>query len=391
MSSATKICVFTRTWLSSGAGLFAQELVAGLVEAGANVTFVAPSAEKPVYETPRPRLKRLRAPRERRDNAPKAVRALASLARVVVGTLQALRARLSNRLFIVTIPEPLPFAVPMLALLWLTGARIIFVAHDPLPHAWSLPRKLHGFERWLHGVCYRLARVVVVLSEPSRTRLLEAYPQVSCPVEVIEHGVFILEQVSAVPGSGQLLLFGTLRRNKGVREAIEGTILAARQGVPVRLLVAGEPYKEEPDYWRECLELAQSAPDVVTLSVGYVPDEEMETLFSQSDALILPYQEFFSQSGVAMMAASNGRPIIATRAGGVGALIAEGMPASAIAAPVDGASVAQAIAAFYATPREDWQQAVQAYQAYTREHRSWAAIGRHYLTLASSLTGRLEA
>jgi hypothetical protein len=52
-ASRLSVCVFTRTWLSSGAGLFAQELVASMLNAGAAVTFVAPRAEDPRFEAPR--------------------------------------------------------------------------------------------------------------------------------------------------------------------------------------------------------------------------------------------------------------------------------------------------------------------------------------------------
>lgn len=385
MTPEPTICVFTRTWLSSGAGLFAQELAQGLLDSGAAVTFVAPRAEKDKYETPHPRLRRIRQPRERRDDAGKFARVAASLARVGGGFLGLMRARLTNKIFIVTIADPLVFAVPMLAILRATGAKIIFVAHDPLPHAWSFPARLQNFEKWLHGACYDLAARVVVLSEPSAVKLREAYPRMTRPVAVIEHGVFLLDHDSEPLGAGQLLAFGSIRRNKGFIEAIEGTILAARRGVAVRLLIAGEPHKEDPDYCRDCLALAATAPEIVTARVGYVDDAELDRVFAETDALLMPYQDFFSQSGVAVLAASNGRPIVAARSGGVGELIAQGMPAAEIATPVTAETVASAIENFYRRPIAEWRVAARDFRDLTRSKWSWRAIGRKYLELAREL------
>lgn len=375
----------TRTWLSSGAGLFAQELVAGLVHSGAIVTFIAPEAENAAHEAPHPRLRRLRPPRERRDNGPRLLRAACSFARVLGSTMSLLRARLSNRVFIVSIPEPLLFGVPTLALLRLTGARLIFVAHDPVPHAWKLPLWLRGLELWMHKACYRLASITVVLSAPSAAKIRSAYPDFKGRIEVIEHGVFLLNEPNEIPGNHKLLLFGTLRRNKGVREAIEGTLIAASRGANVSLIVAGEPHSEDPSYWFDCEALARSAPEIVRLEIGYVQDDALERLFRESDALLMPYQEFFSQSGVALLAASNARPIVASMAGGIGSLIEEGMPATVIRSPITEQSVASAIEEFVAVPADTWRARAASYRELTMTIRSWNTIAQRYRALAEDV------
>jgi glycosyltransferase involved in cell wall biosynthesis len=375
----------TRTWLSSGAGLFAQELVAGLVHSGAKVTFVAPEAENQAYEAPHPRLRRLRPPRERRDNSPRLVRGGYSMARVFGSTASLLRARFTNRVFIVSIPEPLVFGLPALALLWFTGARLIFVAHDPVPHAWKLPPRFRELELWMHKACYRLASATVVLSEPSAAKIRSTYPDFKGRVEVIEHGVFLLKDPSELPGRHKLLLFGTLRRNKGVREAIEGTLIAASRGANVSLIVAGEPHNEDASYWHDCETLARAAPETIRLEIGYVQDDALDRLFRESDALLMPYREFFSQSGVALLAASNARPIVASMAGGIGSLIEEGMPATVIQMPITAQSVASAIEAFFAVPADTWRTRAASYRELTMTKRSWDAIGQRYRILAEEI------
>lgn len=374
----------TRTWLSSGCGLFAQELVAGLVESGAQVTFVAPSAEDPRYEASRPGLSRIKPPRELRGDTHRLIRAASSLVRIAGSALAMIKARFSNRVFVVSIPEPLAFGLPMLALLRLTGGRILFVAHDPVPHAWMLPAAFRGLEMWMHEASYRLASAVVVLSEPSKQKLLGTFPNMRQPVEVIEHGVFMLDDWTALPGSGRLLLFGTLRRNKGILEAIKGILIAAERGCTATLTIAGAPHREDAEYWQECEALAKTAPDKIALRIGYVENDALEQLIAESDALLMPYQEFFSQSGVALLAASNARPIIATSEGGLATLIDEGMPVARIASPVTAESVAKGVEAFMAIPAEEWRSRAEAYRDFTLAKRSWQVIGRQYLALSES-------
>jgi glycogen(starch) synthase len=378
--SGTRLCVYTRSWRSAGAGLFAQGLVDGLVAVGAQVTFVCPPVEDARFEQPRDRLARIRPPRELVGRGSRVRRALVSLARIAGGVAGLAHARLRTRDFVVTIPDPLAIAVPVLALLRLSGARIYFVAHDPLPHAWMLPPALRRLEKATHGACYRLATAVVVLSEPSRVALKAAFPRLRRPVAVIDHGVFVMGEPTPLPGTGQLLAFGTIRRNKGMLEAIEGVASAAAAGAPVSLVVAGAPHRDDRAYAEQCAAAAAASP-AIDLRLGYVEDEALRGLFATSDALLMPYVDFHSQSGVAILAASNARPVIATPAGGIATLIAEGMPAEPVAQPVSAETVSAAVTGFLKTPATDWTRRALAYRDHMIEHRSWPAIAARYVAL----------
>ncbi|MEO8374114.1 MAG: glycosyltransferase family 4 protein [Sphingomonas bacterium] len=379
------VCLYTRSWRTAGAGLFAQELAKGLIEQGVGVIFVSPRTDFSFLETDQDALVRLRPPRELGPGSAKPRRAIVSIGRMIGSALSLLRARLSTRVFIITIPDPLIIAIPVLFLLRLTGAKLIVIAHDPLPHAWMLPARLRVFERGAHSLFFRTASVIVVLSEPTRTQFIAAHPGISAPVHVIEHGVFTMKTFSPPPGTGQLLLFGTIRRNKNVLGAIAGAAAARRSGVPVRLIVAGEAHREEAEYAAACAHLAAQHREAVSLRMHYVEDDELAELFAESDALLMPYGDFHSQSGVALLAASNARPIIATNAGGIGALIAEGMPAITIAQPAGPEEISAAIRAFYDQPIESWQSRAVQYREVTLERRSWRSIAGEYAALAKSL------
>ena len=83
-----------------------------------------------------------------------------------------------------------------------------------------------------------------------------------------------------------------------------------------------------------------------------------------------------------LLAASNARPIVASNAGGIGALMAEGMPSVAIEQPISAETVAAAVTAFAATPARTWNARAQRYRDHTLEVRSWQAIAKQYLALA---------
>lgn len=355
-----------------------------MIEAGAAVIFISPTAENPAFETPREGLDR-RRPRRERLTGGRAGRAWSSAMRIAEGAAALLAARGATRLFVVTIPEPPAFSLPVLALLRLSGARILHVVHDPVPHAWRLPQSLRWLEDGLYALSYKVANALVVLSESSRDALLGAYRIDPAKVHVIEHGVFVRGAPVPPPDANRLLLFGALRRNKGVREAIDGVLLARARGVRAQLLIAGGAHGEEPDYWASCAARAEAHPEAFELEIGYVPDSALAGLIERSDAFLLPYHDFFSQSGVATMAASNARPVVATTAGGIGDLIAEGLPAAVIAPPADAESVADAIVAFFATPSATWWGRAGAYREIMLAKRSWGAIGRQYLVLADAM------
>jgi len=327
-------------------------------------------------------LRRLRQPHER-PGAGRFRNALLSISRIAAGFALLARARLTNRIFIVTIMDPLPFALAMLLLLRLSGARIIFIVHDPLPHAWHLPPSLRGVERALWHGGHRLSHALVVLSEPSRMALMRELPDYPGPVTVIDHGIFGVDEVAPLPRAGVMLLFGTLRSNKGIMEAIEGVRRArALMAHPLRLLIRGGGHRDEAEYLAQVRRAAADAGDAVDLDVGYVSEEALPGLIAGCDALLMPYKDFHSQSGVAMVAAGYGRPIIASAAGGLATLMEEGMPCSPIAQPVTGEGVAQAVLSFFRQPYEEWEDRALRYREHMLDRYGWKRIGARFAELA---------
>jgi glycosyltransferase involved in cell wall biosynthesis len=120
------------------------------------------------------------------------------------------------------------------------------------------------------------------------------------------------------------LAFGTIRENKGTLLAIQAVQRLRKEGVPLRLRVAGRPYASEMHYWERCKHVIAKAPDGIDVWEGFVPDSAIPTLVQPAHFFILPYSGFSSQSGVALLAFWLGRAVIATGEGGLAALVVDG-------------------------------------------------------------------
>lgn len=381
------VCLVTKTW-RSGAAWVAQMTAQSIAENDVLISYVAPLAEPVGREPAHSNLIRIVLDREIVDGGGGALRrAFASLKRVLSGWSAVLGERLRTRTFIFAIPDPLIFTIPLFMLLRLSGARIVFLVHDVVPHAWRLPASMRRIELGAHLLSYRLATELVVMTSALRDQLVGKFGFPAEKVSVIPHGPFELRPVTDSPGNGQLFAFGTFRRNKNILEIIRGVSLARRTDSGVRLLLAGEPHPNEPGYWDACLEEMAKDAAGFTIRPGFLPDEVLPDLIDQIDAFILAYMDFSSQSGVGIIAAFAGRPVIGTKVGGLGELFAAGLSGTAIVEPVTAQGVADAIALFRSEPIETWRARAAQGKASIASTMSWRAIGRSYAELIGKTGG----
>jgi glycosyltransferase involved in cell wall biosynthesis len=374
-SPLKRIIVYTRAW-RSGAGLYAQGLVEGLAAAGSEVTFIAPAGSPEDRTAHLDKVRRVRPVRELIDGGSRLRRAFFSLARVAGGLGALLAARFTSSHFIISIPDPFVFAIWPLILLRLTGARVVFVCHDPEPHSWSLPARWRWLERAGYRLIYGWASVIVVLSEAGRAPLVRLFGTPADKIVVAPHGAFDVPAAGPGPGSNTLLAFGTVRRNKQVALAMEAVIAAREAGRPVRMIVAGAKDPNDPAYLEECRAIAARCPEGLVMEIGFITDERVNELLAACDALLMPYADFNSQSGVAVLAGMAGRPVIAAPAGGIADLIAAGLAAVEIPQPVDLDGVTQSILDFYATPAAEWSDRATRGRVLLNEALAWPRIGR---------------
>ncbi|WP_428152571.1 glycosyltransferase family 4 protein [Brevundimonas sp.] len=344
---------------------------------------VAPPPEAAGFVVSHPDVVQMRTPRGLGGRGSMAARVVATVRRMASGVGQVLKARLRTRRFIITAAEILPVTLPLVAVLRLSGARVVVVVHDPTPHV-GRNALIGALERLMLKALYGLASEIVVLSGSTRRALCDGYRLRSETISVIPEGMPTLD-APPLNGSRRLLLFGTIRANKMVTEAVQAVELAREAGVDVQLTIAGPASQGEEAYFASVAERASGKPYIRT-ELGYVDDARVAGLFAECDALLLPYRNFESHSGVALLAAAGRRPVIATTSGGITDLFREGMAGVEIEDCTPQA-IATAIERFFAHPASYWVTRAEAAKVGLEGRYSWAAAGERYLALRSMRAG----
>jgi glycosyltransferase involved in cell wall biosynthesis len=249
---------------------------------------------------------------------------------------------------------PGPLDVLMAVALRLLGARLIVVVHDADPH----PGDGFPLQMTLQRLLCHFAGGLAVLCGYVGTRLRQQGFARHHPLIAFEHPPLGFDVASAYRAAGpaRLLCFGRLLPYKGLDLLAEAlAMLPAETALEVRVVGSGP---ESP-----ALDVLRACPGV-TVENRWVPEAEIGALLAWSDALILPYREA-SQSGVAAAGMAAGRPVIATRVGGLSEQLSAASQAVLCEPKAD--SMARAIQLWLETPRRvalpadaqaAWQHAV---------------------------------
>jgi len=283
----------------------------------------------------------------------------------------------------------LPLGFVFYWLVSMKGGRIVLTAHDPLPHRWRFPQSMRWIEKGMLKIAYSLCDAIVVHNENGKEILLKEFQQNSERIAVIPHGPDTHAQHnSEFPEFDclRLLAFGSIRENKGIHLAIEAVQrLCKGGGIPVRLTIAGKLYTAaEQGYWRRCEELIAAAPEPMELLVRFITDDEISPLLARHHAVILPYLDFFSESGVAALSLSHQRPMIATPTGGLREILDMSPCGIAIKQPtVEG--VEEAISKALSLGRGQLKEMGIAGDKFLQSTRSWGTIAMRTCDLYDGL------
>ncbi|MGY4711966.1 glycosyltransferase [Mycolicibacterium sp. CBM1] len=183
--------------------------------------------------------------------------------------------------------------------------------------------------------------VVFVLGESARQALLDTWP-VTAPVHVIPHGdegIFVAAAIPAVESTAPVALsFGTITAYKGLDTLCAAWPIVRRRVPDAELVIAGA-LSADIDEARLRADVAGLAG--VTLKLGYVPVSEVAAYFGAARCVVLPYKRS-SQSGVAHLAHTMGRPVVATRVGDIPDVVRDGV-SGLLVPPDDPTALADAL------------------------------------------------
>ncbi len=247
--------------------------------------------------------------------------------------------------------------------LW-TCPPLVTTVHDAARHPGD---EAAPFQSWQ----WRRARRVIVHAEAIRQLLIQEQRVDATKIHVIPHGAYDLYHAwsgAPVPENDQrILFFGRIWEYKGLQHLIAAEPLITRRVPDARIVIAGEgePFEK---YERMMVD-----KDHFIVHNHHIPDDQVARLFQEAAVVVLPYTEA-SQSGVLAIAYSFGKPVVATRVGGIPEVVDDGATGYLVD-PADPPGLAAAIVTLLEDPqrrREMGQRAL----ARARGELSWAAIAR---------------
>lgn len=211
-------------------------------------------------------------------------------------------------------------------------------------------------------------------SESDKQLVAERYAIAPEKIHVIPHGLYdqygeLLDIEEArknlsINDEFVILSFGLIRKYKGTPYLIR-----AFEQLPLeileksRLLIVGEIWEDRKELIDQIR--ASQVRDNITLVDEYVPDEKVSLYFSASDVVVLPYLRA-SQSGIAHIAMSFGKPVVVSEVGGLKESMAE-YAGTFFVSPGDVDSLRKAILdqfekkIHYEVPDQKWDRIINRY------------------------------
>lgn len=143
-------------------------------------------------------------------------------------------------------------------------------------------------------------------------------------VVLIPHGTFEIAQMPVFnkPTEGPLKVmtfgkFGTYKKVEVLIEAVQK--LRGKRNIPIEVVIAGTDSPNTPGYLDSVKEKYSHVKGVTY--TGYVPEEDVEGIFTESTVVVFPYTSTTGSSGVLHQAGSYGKATILPRLGDLERLI----------------------------------------------------------------------
>lgn len=206
-------------------------------------------------------------------------------------------------------------------ILKLRGCRVVWTAHDPVPHQMKSNAPLHKgifglLWRWYSALFLKMTDGVTLLSETHRPIVLKRRPYLhGRPFALIPHphfkGVYP-NTVSKADARAELklddkatvlLLLGNLRPYKNAEGLIEA--FRATTDPSLRLVIAGDP--DGPAYIAELEALAGTDPRI-SFHFGFVADDRLQVFLNAADCVVIPFRNA-TNSGSVALALSFAKPV----------------------------------------------------------------------------------
>jgi beta-1,4-mannosyltransferase len=202
------------------------------------------------------------------------------------------------------------------------GARVVWTAHNAAPHESRHP----GLERRFWAALVQQVDGVIHLSHAGRRMVEARFPELATrPSTLVPAGLFrgsypdsftraeARVALGLHPRVSVVAFFGLIRGYKGVPHLIRTARALADDLV---LLVAGAP---QPAALAAEVRSAAAGDPRIRLSLGHVPDHEVQQYFRAADLVALPFSDI-TNSGSALLALGFDCPVLVPDRGAMGEL-----------------------------------------------------------------------
>lgn len=201
----------------------------------------------------------------------------------------------------------------------LSGKKIVYTAHDVLPHMED-----NVINRLIFKYIYRIYHHLVVHTDFIKDRLIKEFKIKESKISVLKHGVYTVDDDKVTvegarkkygiqPGARVFLFFGIISKYKGINLLFKAFNEFISKNPQSYLIVAGDIAAAYSSEFTEIDKLFLH-PNIIKRYLR-VDNSEVPQLFKACDVVVLPYLEA-SQSGVLFMSYAYGKPVIAPNLGG---------------------------------------------------------------------------
>lgn len=236
---------------------------------------------------------------------------------LIAGAARFLRAMVSFQPHVLHVHWEQPLDVLYAWLGWLSGARIVYTAHNPGPRSAGLSGVL----------LRRLAAAIIVHGPRLRTLLVDRFPELDGCVHVVEHGNYehtvrrlepsLARATLCISDDTRVFTFlGQLGPRKGIESLLEAYARyrhSRRDGV---LLLVGTASSERYLGQLQTISDRLGVSPLLMTGLDYLPQEKLDIAASAATAVVLPFPDA-TQSGSVIFAMTHGRCVITTFVGEV--------------------------------------------------------------------------
>jgi glycosyltransferase involved in cell wall biosynthesis len=205
------------------------------------------------------------------------------------------------------------------------GSKIVIEFHevvDPFEES-ILPIRLYS--KFMGNLLRNNLAGYITHSESDKKLVSKRYAIDADKIYVVPHGLYDqygesmdcheAKKKLSIDEEFVILSFGLIRKYKGIPDLIKSFDLLPKEiALKSRLLIVGEIW-EDHDLIYKTIESSKYTSQI-TLVDEYVPDEMVPVYFSAADVVALPYTRA-SQSGIAHIAMSFGKPVVVSKVGGL--------------------------------------------------------------------------